>query len=246
MKKVFYAITILGLTSLFSPAVVLAKATLPMVSSVNPTTVRPGDIIAITGKGFDQEGLDDLSFCERSPGVTTAPAQCRYRSVVAAYKSPRTHADYQGSRPDFRLEFVSVSATNAQVKVPTTIVSGDGVYNLGWFHEYNAEDAGAVQAAQLIGFARYDQITVTDAGSGQQTNPTPMVTNAPPTSLVTITPTPSPTIVVAPPIEGKEVNGTNPAPTNSSAIMTITTQINNTVKSIVDWFNNLLGLFGAR
>ncbi len=219
------------------PGIVLAKATIPMVSSVNPTTVKPGDVMSISGKGFDMEGLDDLDFCARSPGVTVTPAQCRYRSVVAAYKTPRTHADYQGSKPDFRLEFISVTPTSAQVKVPMTIASGDGTYNLGWFHEYYAEDAGAIQAAQLVGFARYDQITVTGAGTGisRTTDATPLMRPVTPTSVPTPTPEPSPTALVP-----------DQAPPSSSGAGSVANQVTNALRSVMRWFEKFLVVFRLR
>lgn len=130
----------------------------PRVMNVSPLAVHPGDTITLTGEEFAREG--------KRVGCTKTDktiGDCTWKSIVAAYKAPRTHADYSGSRPDFNLEIISLSTSTILAKIPATIPTGDGTYNLGYFLEFNAADVGLSQANQLVGLARYDPITVSGA-----------------------------------------------------------------------------------
>ncbi len=163
MKQLGRVLLVMGLLAvIFVASPVLAKDPLephPRVTGVSPVAVVPGSVITLSGENFSYNGVDTM--CNTD---TIRNGVCPWKSVVAAYKSPRTHSDYSGSQPDFRLTIVSLTTNTIEAKVPDSIPSGDGTYNLGLFLEFDATVAGVSQASQLVGLARYDTITLSGAG----------------------------------------------------------------------------------
>ena len=190
MKRILlFSFIVLGF-SLVKPPLALGRDPFvphPRVTNVSPTSVHPGDTITLTGEEFAHEGKV-INSCDKADKTR---GTCTWKSVIAAYKTPRTHADYFGSRPDFRLTIISLTTSTIQAKIPDGIPSGDGTYNLGYFLEYNPAEVGQSGANQLVGLARYDIITVTGAGAGTSNNTQKPNPTTPPKPTATPTPTQS-------------------------------------------------------
>jgi len=243
MKHVFWVIVVSLLLAIpalsFLPRKLYARnVKQPRVTGISPTAVKPGDMITITGEEFEYSYEE---YCDGFFG-TRSQAKCHPKSVIAAYKAPRTHADYPGSKPDFRLAIISLSPNSAQVQVPASISSGDGTYNLGWFWEYDQKESQD-QAGQLVGFARYDSINVTGAGTGSKTiqntaskptaTPKPQLSHTPTVSLTqsNTSPTPVPSVKISTNIPDKP---TTPKSTNNP--------VRSIFQSVISFFQSLFRL----
>jgi hypothetical protein len=159
--------------------------TYPKVSSVSPTTLKPGDTLTLQGANFGTEG-NTYCFGNYDQATKTFPEKklMTYKTVIGAYKQGTSPTS---GTPDYRLNILSVSSDTITAQIPTNMTNG--VYMIG----YNAEYPRGVCSGYgeiLVGFARYDQITVTGGREAAIIlSPTRAPTVAPISPTVIISPT---------------------------------------------------------
>jgi len=166
MSKNFFFIA-LFLFSLFFNINLTFAIEYPQVESVSPQTLKPGDVLTLTGKNFSNPGtlLCRNVFNSEIQKYEQVNFEFQYNTVIGAYKTPK--APTSGT-PDFRLQIISLTSNSIQTKIPTSVVNGD--YNIG----YNAETPKNTCAGYgdiLVGFGKYDLIHI--VGSTNQAAPAP-------------------------------------------------------------------------
>lgn len=183
---------LLGFLGCSSPALAMR------ITSLDRTSAKGGETITIRGSDLKSEGTESCTYYP--PGSKTIVwSTCHFKTTVVAMKKEPADGC---PRPITFLPIVSVTSTEAVVKIPASMQDGEGQWYISWSGKYDNGDEFLVGSGDL-------PLMITGVQSSKYTcvqkDGTVIGTPKQPTVTPSLTPSPSPS--PAPTVEP-----TNPAP----------------------------------